>query len=131
MSKPLFSRFADGIATGASRPSATILITVVILLWVVSGFWFKFSEKWQLVISTGGTVVTLLMVFVIQHSQKNDSAAFHIKLDEIIRALETADNALLDLEKSSQGHLDKVRSSYHDKAVEARDTSSREGNSQP
>ena len=120
MGKPLFSRFADAIAQGASRPGATMMITIVIVLWAGCGFWFHFSEKWQLVISTGGTVVTLLLVFVIQHSQKNDSSALHIKLDEIIRVLVKADNELLDLEKASQGDLDELRSSYHDKAAEAR-----------
>lgn len=120
MSKPLFGRFADAVARGSSRPGATMGITLIILLWAVCGWWFNFSEKWQLVISTGGTVVTLLMVFVIQHSQKNDSAAQHIKLDEIIRVLVKADNELLDLEKASQGDLDKLRGTYHDKAAEAR-----------
>jgi len=120
VAKPLFSRFADAIAEGASRPGATMAITIVIVLWAACGFWFHFSEKWQLVISTGGTVVTLLMVFVIQHSQKNDSSALHIKLDEIIRVMAKADNELLDLEKASQADLDDLRKSYHDKATEAR-----------
>ena len=126
MGKPLFSRFADAIARGASRPSATMAVMVVILLWAVCGFWFHFGEKWQLAISTGGTVVTLLMVFVIQHSQKHDSSALHIKLDEVIRVLVKADNELLDLEKASQRDLDKLRNSYHEKATEARGGVSRE-----
>jgi low affinity Fe/Cu permease len=126
MRKPLFSRFADAIANGAGRPAATMLVSIAILAWLACGPWFHFGPKWELVISTGGTVVTLLMVFVIQHSQKNDSAALHIKLDEIISALGSADKQLLDLEKASPDYLEHVRTQYQDKARAARDGNEKE-----
>ena len=126
ISKPLFSRIADAIAYGTSRPAATMLASLGIVVWVACGFYFKFDAKWQLAIGTLGTVITLLMVFVIQHSQENDSAALHIKLDEIIRVLADADNQLLDLEKASQDDLEELRQAYHDKAAAARCDAERE-----
>jgi low affinity Fe/Cu permease len=84
----------------------------VLVVWLVTGPIFGFSDTWQLVINTGTTIVTFLMVFLIQNTQNRDTEALHIKLDELIRATQGAHNALLDLEELEQRELDEFRERY-------------------
>jgi len=92
----------------------------VIVAWVVSGPIFGFSDTWQLVINTGTTIVTFLMVFLIQNTQNRDTEAIQVKLDELIRATQGAHNALLDLEELEEGQLDAFRTKYQALAESAR-----------
>jgi len=92
----------------------------VIVVWAVLGPVFRYSDTWQLVINTGTTIVTFLMVFLIQHTQNADSVALQVKIDELIRATNDAHNALLDLEELTPEELDAVRRRYLGLAREAR-----------
>lgn len=117
-----FSTFAKQTARASGRPVAFGLAFAVVILWVVTGPLFGFSDTWQLVINTGTTIVTFLMVFLIQNSQNRDTEALHVKLDELIRAITGAHNAVLDLENLEEDELDKIRSKYTQLAKEARET---------
>lgn len=116
-----FTRFAKWTARATGRPTAFALATGVLIVWAVSGPIFKFSDTWQLVINTGTTIVTFLMVFLIQNTQNRDSEALHVKLDELIRANRGAHNALLDLEELEEEELDKIRGDYEKLAEQARE----------
>jgi low affinity Fe/Cu permease len=116
-----FSRFANWIAVAAGHPSAFVMAGMIILGWLLSGPVFAFSDTWQLFINTGTTIVTFLMVFLIQNTQNRDSAALHLKLDEIIRAAQGAHNALLDLEELSERDLIRLRDQYEELARAARE----------
>ena len=94
---------------------------LIILVWGVTGPIFKFSDTWQLVINTGTTIVTFLMVFLIQNTQNRDSHAVQLKLDELIRAVSGAHNALLDLEELEEADLERFRGRYEDLARTARE----------
>lgn len=107
-----FNRLAKAAARFAGRPHAFILAVLAILAWLLSGPLFGFSDTWQLVINTGTTVVTFLMVFLIQNTQSRDTEAIHIKLDELIRVSESASNGLLDLEELDEATLDRYREHY-------------------
>ena len=96
------------------------LAAAVVLLWIASGPIFGFSDTWQLVINTGTTIVTFLMVFLIQSTQNRDSEAVHIKLDELIRATRSAHNSVLDLEEMEEEELDRLRADYEKLAEAAR-----------
>ena len=115
-----FTRFAKWTARATGQPAAFVIAVSIILVWAVSGPVFGFSDTWQLVINTGTTIVTFLMVFLIQNTQNRDSEAIQVKLDEIIRAIEGADNALLDLEELDEKELDVIREHYEEMAEEAR-----------
>lgn len=115
-----FTRFASWTARNAGKPAAFVMACSVIVVWAASGPIFGYSDTWQLVINTGTTIITFLMVFVIQNSQNRDGAALQIKLDELIRALEGAENALLDLEELSDGELQEIRLEYEALAETAR-----------
>lgn len=119
-----FSEFARYIANLAGRPSIFILAFVAVLLWVVTGPIFSYSDTWQLVINTGTTIVTFLMVFIIQNTQNRDNEAAQLKLDEIISSLKNADNKELDLEERTQEELDKVKQKYSKLAKRERKNSS-------
>ncbi len=116
-----FDRFAKWTARIAGRPAAFSLAGMVILAWLVTGPLFGFSDTWQLVINTGTTIVTFLMVFLIQNSQNRDSAALQLKLDELIRSSRGAHNALLDLEELSVAELEDLRAKYEELAALARE----------
>ena len=119
-SKSWFTRFAKWTSRVTGRPVTFLIAVLVILAWVITGPLFKFSDTWQLVINTGTTIVTFLMVFLIQNTQNRDSEATQIKLDELIRAIKGAHNALLDLEELEDEHLDRIRDHYERIAERAR-----------
>lgn len=119
-SASLFTRFAKWTARATGQPVAFLVAVAVILVWVVTGPVFGFSDTWQLVINTGTTIVTFLMVFLIQNTQNRDSEAMHVKIDELIRAIKGAHNALLDLEDLDEKELDSIRAGYGKLAREAR-----------
>ena len=104
-----FSRFAKWTAHATGHPVAFVLAAGTIVVWLVTGPVFGFSDTWQLVINTGTTVVAFLMVFLIQNTQNRDSAAVHLKLDELIRTVGGAHNALLDLEELTENDLERLR----------------------
>jgi low affinity Fe/Cu permease len=116
-----FSRFAKWTARATGHPAAFIIAALIIMVWVVTGPIFGFSDTWQLVINTGTTIVTFLMVFLIQNTQNRDSHAVQLKLDELIRAVRGAHNALLDLEELEEADLERFRERYQQLARTARD----------
>jgi low affinity Fe/Cu permease len=114
-----FSRLARRIALLAGRPSAFIGASGLIVLWALCGPLFGFSDTWQLVVNTSTTIVTFLMVFVIQNTQNRDTAAIQLKLDELIRATQGAHNALLNLEQLDDEEFERYRRSYERLAAAA------------
>ncbi len=121
-SRSLFSRFARWASCEAGRPTAFTLAVIVLAVWAISGPIFGFSDTWQLIINTGTTIITFLMVFLIQNTQNRDSEAIHVKLDELIRANKGAHNALLDLEELEEEELNQIRDNYEKLAERARST---------
>ncbi|HEY6402822.1 MAG TPA: low affinity iron permease family protein [Blastocatellia bacterium] len=119
-SKSWFTRFAKWTARMSGRPLAFTISVVVILAWAITGPIFRFSDTWQLVINTGTTIVTFLMVFLIQNTQNRDSEAIQIKLDELIRSGKGAHTALLNLEELEDEELDRIRDHYEKIAERAR-----------
>ncbi|MGE0549305.1 MAG: low affinity iron permease family protein [Kofleriaceae bacterium] len=93
-----FRRFARATSNAIGSPIAFVVAVLLIVVWLVTGPWFHYSETWQLLINTGTTIVTFLVVFMIQNTQNHDSRAIHLKLDELIRAMKTARNTMVDLE---------------------------------
>jgi low affinity Fe/Cu permease len=116
-----YSRFAKSTAHFSGRPPVFAAAVAVVLAWMVTGPIFGFSDTWQLVINTGTTIVTFLMVFLIQNTQNRDTEAIQIKLDELIRATKGAHNALLDLEELDEKEQDAFRKRYELLASAARD----------
>jgi low affinity Fe/Cu permease len=111
---------AKGAARFTGHPLCFTLAVGIVLLWLVSGPVFGFSDTWQLIINTGTTIVTFLMVFLIQNTQNRDTEAMQIKLDELIRATKGANNRLLDLEELEENELEQFRARYEAMAGEAR-----------
>lgn len=116
-----YSRIASRAARFSGRPGTFVLAVAIILMWIVTGPLFNYSDTWQLVINTATTIVTFLMVFLIQNTQNRDTQAMQIKLDELIRATKGAHNALLDLEELEEEQLDAFRARYEKLAQAARD----------
>lgn len=116
-----YSRFAKSASRFCGRPKTFALAIGVIVIWLVTGPVFGFSDTWQLVINTGTTIVTFLMVFLIQNTQNRDTEAIQIKLDELIRATQGAHNVLLDLEELEEEALDAFRRRYEILAAAARE----------
>ena len=108
----LYSRFAKWASRFCGRPRVFTFAVLVILAWAVTGPIFHFSDTWQLVINTGTTIVTFLMVFLIQNTQSRDTEAIQVKLDELIRATQGAHNVLLDVEDLDEVELDALRQQY-------------------
>ena len=115
-----FSRFAQKTASIAGKPPTFAAAAMVVLLWAVLGPVFGYSDTWQLVINTGTTIVTFLMVFLIQNTQNRDTEALQIKLDEVLRVLDGSNKALLELEEVDEQELDAIRQQYLDLAEGAR-----------
>jgi len=115
-----FGRFSRVAARSTGSSGAFLVATLIILVWLATGPLFHYSDTWQLVINTGTTIITFLMVFLIQNTQNRDSEAMHLKVNEIIRALEGAHVALLDLEELAIEDLDKLRDRYEQLARRAR-----------
>jgi low affinity Fe/Cu permease len=115
-----FSRFAKATARYTGKPVTFMIAVLIIVLWGISGPIFGFSDTWQLVINTGTTIVTFLMVFLIQNTQNRDSEAMQVKLDELIRVTKGAQNALLDLEELEEEELEVIRDRYEKIAERAR-----------
>jgi low affinity Fe/Cu permease len=107
-----FSHAASRSATLVGSPRAFLLAVFIIVAWGVSGPYFHFSDTWQLVINTGTTIITFLMVFLIQNTQNRDARAIHLKLDEVIRAMRAAHNELIDIENLSDAELDELTKYY-------------------
>jgi len=120
-STSLFTRIAKWAARSTGRAAAFGIAAGIILVWALTGPVFGFSDTWQLVINTGTTVVTFLMVFLIQNTQNRDTEAVQVKLDELIRVTQGAHNALLDLEELDQDELDRIRMIYERLAEKARE----------
>jgi low affinity Fe/Cu permease len=115
-----FSHFAKWTAHATGHPLAFLVAVLIVLGWAITGPLFGFSDTWQLVINTGTTIVTFLMVFLIQNTQNRDSAAVQLKLDELIRAVSGAHNALLDLEELTEHDLERLRTRFEALAQHAR-----------
>lgn len=116
-----FTRFAKWAARATGRPATFLGAVTIIVLWAITGPIFGFSDTWQLVINTGTTIITFLMVFLIQNTQNRDSEALQVKLDELIRVISDAHNELLDLEELEEEEIDRIRDRYEDLARRARE----------
>ena len=120
-SRSWFARFARQTSRWTGRPSAFLLALAIVIIWVATGPIFHYSDTWQLVINTATTVVTFLMVFLIQNAQYRDAEAVQMKLDELLRVTQGAHNALLDLEELEEDELDEMRQAYCELAESARE----------
>jgi low affinity Fe/Cu permease len=120
-SRSWFTRLAKVTSRASGRAAAFTLALGVILIWLTTGPVFGFSDTWQLVINTGTTIVTFLMVFLIQNTQNRDTEALQVKLDELLRVTAGAHNALLDLEELEEYELDRIRGGYARLAERARE----------
>ena len=113
-----FEKFANAATKFTGSSIAFIAATAIVILWALTGPVFHYSETWQLVINTGTTIVTFLMVFLIQNTQNRDARSMHLQLDELIESIKGASNAYLDLDEMSDDELDKLRQHFrhmHDK----------------
>lgn len=123
--KQRFTKFAHWTAHASGQPITFILAILIVVGWVLTGPIFNYSDTWQLVINTGTTVVTFLMVFLIQNTQNRDTGAIQVKLDELVRALKGARNELIDLENIDEEDLERIRKEYEKIAEKARQLQSR------
>ena len=120
-SHSVFTRCAKATSRAAGRPWTFILACALIVVWLISGPYFRYSDTWQLVINTSTTIITFLMVFLIQSTQNRDAEALQVKLDELLRVTVGAHNALLDLEELEGDRLEEFRRKYEALAKAARD----------
>src|SRR5678815_3753207 len=107
-----FTRTAKAASRASGRPMTFMIAVAIILIWAISGPLFFFSYTWQLVINTGTTIITFLMVFLIQNTQNRDTEALQIKLDELLRAMDSAHNTMIDLEELDDEELEAIRKDY-------------------
>ena len=110
--KKIFDKFSTKVTSAAGSPAAFISAFVIIIMWGITGPIFKFSDTWQLVINTGTTIITFLMVFVIQQSQNKDTKALHLKLNELIACNRLASNRLIDIEDLTADEIEVLKKYY-------------------
>ncbi len=110
----IFHRISHRVGEGTGTPLAFIVAVLIIVIWAFTGPMFGFSDTWQLVINTGTTIVTFLMVFLIQNMQNRDSKALHLKMDEVIRSIKAARNDFIDLEDTTEEELSKLSNEFKD-----------------
>jgi low affinity Fe/Cu permease len=115
--RALFDRFAGASSEKAGSPWAFAIAVLVLAAWAISGPVFGFSDTWQLIINTGTTIVTFLMVFLLQHTQNKDSRALQVKLDTLIAATETASNRMIDIEDLDDDELERMRKRFQELAA--------------
>ena len=120
-----FSEFALIVSRASGHPIAFLMAMLVVVVWGATGPIFGYSDTWQLVINTGTTIVTFLMVFLVQHTQNRDSRALHLKLDEVLRSLDTARNKLMDIENCSDEELNRIERQF--KALRMREERQKSG----
>lgn len=120
--KDLFRRFSHKTSVVVGSPVAFFAAVAIILAWIITGPLFGFSDTWQLVINTGTTIVTFLMVFLIQNTQNRDAKAMHLKLDELIRSVRGARNSLVDLEDLTDEEIDQFSQEFQALRVGVRKT---------
>lgn len=118
--RDVFTRFSNHASRIFGKPIGFMLTLLVVVIWLITGPIFQFSTTWQFMINSAVTILTFLMVFLIQNTQNRDTLTIQIKLDELIRSIEPASNALLNLDKLSQEELEKIRDRYSDVAEKAR-----------
>jgi low affinity Fe/Cu permease len=118
--RSLFTRLSQATSRWAGKPQTFFGALAIIVIWALSGPFFGFNDTWQLVINTSTTIVTFLMVFIIQNSQNRDTAAMQIKLDELIVRLEGAREELLDLEELDEEKIEAIRKEFEERACKAR-----------
>jgi low affinity Fe/Cu permease len=118
--RSVYTRAARWIATLSGRPATFLLALAIVVVWLITGPIFDYSDTWQLVINTGTTIITFLMVFLIQNTQNRDTVAMQLKLDELIRSTQGAHNALLDLEELDEQALETFRAKFEELARKAR-----------
>jgi len=109
-----FRKFAGNVSRWAGSPGAFAIAFLILIIWGITGPLFKFSDSWQLVINTGTTIVTFLMVFLIQNTQNRETRAINLKLDELLRAIRTARNDMIDMENVSDEELEKIEDQFRD-----------------
>lgn len=109
-----FEHFAQGLAKQAGRSRTFLIALVLIVVWAVTGPWFNYNDTWQLIINTSTTIVTFLMVFVIQNTQNRDNDVLHIKLDELLRSTKAAHNAMMNLDQLDNGQLKQLLKEYRE-----------------
>jgi low affinity Fe/Cu permease len=119
-SRSRFTRFAKATSRITGRPVTFLVAISLVVAWMVTGPLFDYSDTWQLAINTSTTIITFLMVFLIQSTQNRDAQAVQVKLDELIRVTRGAHTALLDLEELEEEDLDRIRASYETLARKAR-----------
>ncbi len=110
----LFRKVSHAVSMAVGKSGAFVLALVIVIVWALTGPVFHFSDTWQLVINTGTTILTFLMVFLIQNTQNRDAKAIHLKLDEIVHALKGARNIVVDIEDVSDEELDKMYKDFRD-----------------
>jgi low affinity Fe/Cu permease len=108
----LFQKMSNKVTKATGSPMALIIALTVVIIWAVTGPIFHYSDTWQLVINTGTTIITFLMVFIIQQSQNKDTVAIHLKLNELIASHDRASNRLVDIEDLTEEELEKIKSFY-------------------
>src|SRR5882762_7419912 len=117
-----FSNFARGMATASGKPATFVIALFIVIIWAATGPIFGYSDTWQLVINTGTTIVTFLMVFLIQRAQNKDARAIHLKLNEIVAAVEGASNRLVNVEDLSEDEVRLLHRHYARLVALARET---------
>jgi low affinity Fe/Cu permease len=117
----LFTRIAAKIATAVGQPLAFVIAVAFIIVWAATGPMFGFSDTWQLIVNTTTTIITFLMVFLIQNAQNRDAAAMQAKLDELIRAMEPARNSYIGIEHLTEKELEQIRSEIEEEVGPGKD----------